>query len=150
MKMRFEWATKWCSNGGRGAAIALVVGLLAAGCQYGYSRSALEADVDLAPAPRGYASAGYPWYLSFSYTYGYPSYGPYGYPYWYSPYAAYYDPWYYPPRYAYPWYPYWYGPPTVVTPAPRRTFRSSSPGTSSPKPSAPSSPSPSKRRFNPP
>lgn len=99
----------------------------------------------MAYPPRGYVSAGYPWYLSFSYTYGYPS--SYYSPYWYSPYP-YYDPWYYPPRYAYPWYPYYYYP-YVVRPAPRRTFRPDS-GTSvpAPSPSTPPSGGRSRRQFN--
>lgn len=117
--------------------------LLVAGCEYGYSRSALEYGADRPPPPpRGYAGVGYeagwasPWYFSFSYTYGYP----------YYPYSMYYyDPWwYYPPRYAYPWYPYpyWFAP-FVVTPAPRRTFRLA-PGTSAPSPPA----GKSRRRFD--
>lgn len=147
--MPFAWATRSCSSGVRAAAFALAIGLLAAGCQYGYSRSALEAEPDLPPSSRGYASAGSPWYLSFSYTDGYPSYYPYpSAPYYYSPYAAYYDPWWYYPRYAAPWHPYPSPPPVVVTPAPRRAFRPIPPGTPSPKPSGPASPSPSRRRFN--
>lgn len=145
--MRFAWATGSSFNGVRTAVLAIAVALFATGCQYGYSRSALESAYDPAPSSRGYAGAGYPWYMSFSYTYGYPPYYPYPY-YRYPPYAAYYDPrWYYPPYYASPWYPYWYAPPVVVTPAPRRAFRPVAPGPSSPKP-APPSPSPSRRRFN--
>lgn len=147
--MRFESGIKSRSKITRAGTVsaALMLALLATGCQYGYSRSALEADTRVAPPPRGYVSAGYPWYLSFSYTYGYPS--SYYAPYWYSPYAPFYDPWwYYPPRYAYPYYPYYYSP-FAVRPAPRRTFRSNT-GPSAPAPS-PSTPSPggrSRRQFN--
>jgi hypothetical protein len=129
----------------RAAAAMVLAAMLVAGCEYGYSRSALEYGADLPPPPpRGYASVGYgagwvsPGYFSFSYTYGYPYYS-------YSPYSMYsYDPWWsYPPRYAYPWYayPYVYAP-FVVTPAPRRTFRLD-PGPSAPSPRA----GRSKRRF---
>ena len=131
----------------RAAAAMVLAAMLATGCSYGYSRSALEYGADLPPPPpRGYAGLGYeaawasPWYFSFSYTYGYPYYSSY------YPYSMYYDdPWrYYPPRYAYPWYryPYRYVP-FVVTPAPRRTFRLD-PGTSAPSPPA----GKSKRRFD--
>lgn len=156
--MHFEWATRLSSKArrvgrdarphARAVAVMALVGLFVAGCQYGYSRNALEADANLAPPARGDASVGYqsawmsPGYLSFSYTYGYPSYNPYS-PYWY-PYAAYYDPWYYPPRYAYPWY---HVPRVVVPQHPRRRFRSDS-QSSAPAPSPPAPASQSRRRFN--
>jgi hypothetical protein len=131
-------------------AAILVVVLLLAGCEYGYSRSVLEGGgPGPAAMPQGSISVGYqtgwvaPW--SFGFSYAYPSS-----PYWYSPYPYYaYDPWwYYPPRYTYPWYPY-PSPyvPYVVPPAPKRTFRfDPEPTAPSPAPSAP--PSKSKRRFN--
>jgi hypothetical protein len=147
--MRFAWATRlsFKLRFAPGLAAWALFALLATGCQYGYSRSALETDTRVAPPPRGYVSAGYPWYLSFSYTYGYPS--SYYAPYWYSPYAPFYDPWwYYPPRYAYPYYPYYYSP-FVVRPAPRRTFRSNTgPSVPAPSPSTPSPSGRSRRQFN--
>jgi hypothetical protein len=127
----------------------LFVSLGLAGCEYGYSRSALivESGYPAASVSRGYrgyaydpyyaASPGYVSYgfsLSYGYPYAYP--GPYIAPYWY---------------YASPFYfPYYYRPyvfvPSNVGPPPRRTFRSGS-GISSPKPDAPAS-SRSRRQFN--
>ncbi len=136
------------------AAATLFVVMLLAGCEYGYSRSALQGGgPGPAGMPSGSISVGYqtgwvsPWSFGFSYTYPY---APYGYPY---PYYAY-DPWwYYPPRYTYPWYPYPYYryPPYVVKPAPTRKFRfDTEPTAPSPAPSLapPASSGKSKRRFN--
>jgi hypothetical protein len=164
--MRFVWPTN--SNSRRSGAprrvevalAALCLTVLVGGCEYGYSRSALQGGGPAqAAAPTGSFSVGYqtgwasPWSFGFSYSYPYS-------PYWYAPYPYYYpyspfpyDPWwYYPPRYAYPWYPYPYSrAPYVVKPAPKRTFRFE-PDSSAPSPSptpAPSAPSgKSKRRFN--
>lgn len=80
------------------AGAGLLMAVLLCGCQYGYSRSALQGDVSV-PLAGGYASAGYA-----------TTWGPWpGYPYdpWYDgpPYAYYYGPgWYYPPYYPYPFY----------------------------------------------
>ena len=88
--------------GWRGAvAAAVLCGAVLAGCQYGYSRSALEQAPGFPPPAREAAGYGYepywaisPWYLSFSYTYGYPhaySYSPVFPPsyYYYWPYGPY-------------------------------------------------------------
>lgn len=117
-----------------------------AGCEYGYSRSALmvESRYPAAPPPQGYVSYGYDAYWgfpgawSFSYTFGAP-YAPY-----YRPYVFPYFSYYYAPYYAYP--PYVYGP-YQAAPRPRRTIRLS-PGSGSPKPGVQQSPPSSRRRLN--
>lgn len=116
-----------------------------AGCEYGYSRSALmvESGYPPAPPPRSYVGYGYeaygsPWGWSFSYAFGSP------YPYYSRPYYSVYAPYYYYAPF-YPYTPYVYVP-YSVSPAPRRTIRLA-PGSGSPKPSAPSSGS-SRRRLN--
>ncbi len=120
--MRYVSRIKFCFNLRRKMGVHTAVGLLTAvlvcGCQYGYSRSALQGEVAV-PPPEGYAGVGYgatwgPW----------PDY-PY-YPWWYGPpYAYYYGPWwYYPPYYPYPFYfSFSYYRPYALGPAPRRTFR---------------------------
>ncbi len=138
--------------GWRGAvAAAVLCGAVLTGCQYGYSRSALEADSGLpqTPGPRGYVSYGYdtmwtasPWFFSFSYTFADPYY-----PHPFFPaysYYPYYYPYYYPPRYVYP-YPYAYVPSRVV-PAPRRILRVP-PGSEPTKPDS-GSPDRPRRRLN--
>jgi hypothetical protein len=125
--------------------------MVLSGCQYGFSRAALEGG-EYAPPGRTSFSVGYaagwgaaPWYFSASYRYAYPY--PYAYdPWWYPPPYYYYDPWWYYPR-SY-WYPPYYYRPIVVKPAPRRTIRTDS-GISAPAPSTPSTPSgKSRRRFD--
>jgi hypothetical protein len=141
------------------AAAALTV--LSAGCQYGYSRTALQGEA-YAPAS-SYVGLGYgmawgasPSYFAVSYRYAYP----YAYPYYPYPYYSAYDPWWYPPPYAYYYDPWWYYPssyyyypyyryPVYSVPAPRRTFRlDSGSGTSTPPPSSSTAPKSSGRRFN--
>jgi hypothetical protein len=139
-------------SGWRGAvAAAVLCGAVLTGCQYGYSRSALEGEAGLPPepGPRGYVSYGYdtawtvsPWFFSFSYTFADP-YGPHPFFPAYS-YYPYYYPYYYPPRYVYP-YPYVYAPYRVV-PAPRRILRVP-PGSGSTAPGS-TSPNTSRRRLN--
>lgn len=132
--MRSVWRIPWRSDrvvtGRRvaGAFAAFSVACLVGGCEYGYSRSALEGGgPGVYAAPSGSISVGYqtgwvsPWLVGVSYPYPY---APYWYPHFYYPY----DPWWpYLPRYAYSWHPYPHVyAPYVVPPPPRRTFRSNS------------------------
>jgi hypothetical protein len=131
--------------------IGLVLGAGLAGCQYGYSRSALEGDSEYPTVPvsayEGYAYAPY-----FAVGPGHFSYGlsfSYGYPYYYGPYFAPYG--YYYPYFAYYPYAYFYNPafvPVRVIPTPRRTFRSGSPTGPSQNQEPATTPSRKRRQFN--
>ena len=131
--------------------IGLLLSVGLAGCEYGYSRSALEVEVGYPTAP-AHAYGGYAYDPYFAVGPGYFSYGlslSYGYPSYYGPYFAPYG--YYYPYFAYYPYAYYYRSafvPVRVVPAPRRTFRSGSPTGSSKSDEPASAPSRPRRQFN--